>query len=84
MGMENLEDESLKKSCYFMPVVCEVEPINILFKEETFGPIFPITRFKDEKEAIEIANSSEYGLAGAVMSKDIEKAQKIGKEIEVK
>lgn len=37
-------------------------------KEEIFGPVASIIKFKDEEEAISIANNSEYGLAGAVHS----------------
>jgi betaine-aldehyde dehydrogenase len=41
-----------------------------LWKEEIFGPVMSVREFRDEDEAIEIANDSEYGLAAAVLSND--------------
>ncbi|CAO3691026.1 unnamed protein product [Umbelopsis ramanniana] len=45
-----------------------------LFKDETFGPLLPIMSFETIDEAIDIANDSEYGLSGGVLTKDVEKA----------
>lgn len=51
--------------------------------EEPFGPVLPIIRVKDEKEAIEIANMSEYGLQSSVYTNDMKKAFEIAKQLEV-
>jgi len=40
---------------------------------EIFGPVAPIIRFKTDEEALKIANSQDYGLSGALHTKDIEK-----------
>lgn len=51
--------------------------------EEPFGPILPIIRVKDENEAIEISNKSEYGLQAAVFTKDTTRALEIADQLEV-
>jgi aldehyde dehydrogenase (NAD+) len=50
-------------------------------QEEIFGPVLSIIAYKDEEEAIRIANDSPYGLAGAVWSKDEARAQKVARRI---
>ncbi len=51
--------------------------------EEPFGPVLPILRVKDKDEAIEIANSSEYGLQSAVFTENINDAFYIAEKLEV-
>lgn len=48
-----------------------------IMKEEIFGPVLSITRFKDVSEVIKRANATNYGLAAAVWTKDINKAHRI-------
>lgn len=43
-----------------------------IWREEIFGPVLAATTFKTEEEAIQLANDSEFGLAGAVISADEE------------
>ena len=50
-------------------------------QEEIFGPVLSIIPYKDEEDAIRIANDSPYGLAGAVWSKDDARAQKVARRI---
>ena len=50
--------------------------------EEIFGPVVTIHRFDSDEEAIEIANSTEYGLAGSVWSGDTERAHALAQNIE--
>jgi aldehyde dehydrogenase (NAD+) len=45
-----------------------------IFKEETFGPVASIIAVKDEKEALEVANDTIYGLSAGVITQDLEKA----------
>ncbi|MGV1772069.1 aldehyde dehydrogenase [Agrobacterium vitis] len=52
------------------------------FDEESFGPVKPVIRVKDEDEAIRIANDSEYGLSSAIFSRDIQRALAIAARIE--
>lgn len=51
--------------------------------EEPFGPVLPIVEVKDSKEAVEIANQSEYGLQSSVFTQDIDKAFAIAQALEV-
>ena len=63
---------------FFTPtVISGVRPGMPAFDEEIFGPVAPITTFRDDAEAIALANLSEYGLVAAVVSKDLARAQKI-------
>jgi acyl-CoA reductase-like NAD-dependent aldehyde dehydrogenase len=55
----------------------------LIVAEEIFGPAVPVVRFTDEAEAVRIANAREYGLSAAVFSKDIARAFRIARQIEV-
>jgi aldehyde dehydrogenase len=53
-----------------------------VFQEEIFGPVIAITKFKDEAEALEIANDTEYGLGAGVWTRDANLAYRMGRNIE--
>lgn len=72
------------KGYYYSPtIITDVGKDMYLFKEEVFGPIAPIYSFHNEEEAIEVANSSPFGLQAAIFSNDIKRAIKIAKELKV-
>lgn len=48
-----------------------------LFAEEIFGPVIGITTFKNETEAIELANASRFGLGVTIFTEDLEKAKSL-------
>jgi betaine-aldehyde dehydrogenase len=50
-------------------------------QEEIFGPVLSTIPYKDEEEAVGIANGTIYGLAGAVWSKDEERARKVARRL---
>ena len=53
-----------------------------LFKEEIFGPVLVVKSFKDEAEAITLANRSEYGLAAGLWTKDLARAHRVAAALE--
>ena len=67
---------------YFPPtVVVDVDHEMDLMRRETFGPIVAIQKVRDEEEALELANDSDYGLSGNVWTSDIEKGDRIGERM---
>ena len=50
-------------------------------QEEIFGPVLVIIPYKDEEDAVRIANDSQYGLSGFVVSKDLERARRVARRI---
>ncbi|OAE24504.1 hypothetical protein AXG93_1615s1580 [Marchantia polymorpha subsp. ruderalis] len=58
-------------------VLSDVKPSMQIWREEVFGPVLTVTTFKTEEEAIELANDTEYGLGGAVISKDDERCKRV-------
>jgi succinate-semialdehyde dehydrogenase/glutarate-semialdehyde dehydrogenase len=64
-------------SFYEPTVVTGVTKGSKILTEEIFGPVLSITTFTDEIEAIDIANSTEYGLAGYVFTQDLARGQRL-------
>jgi acyl-CoA reductase-like NAD-dependent aldehyde dehydrogenase len=68
---------------FFEPtVVVDVPAGARVWTEETFGPLLPIMRVKDLDEALEKANSSEFGLGSSIFTRDMARAQRAIDEIE--
>ena len=67
---------------YFEPTIfADVDNKMRIAQEEIFGPVLCVIPYKDEDEAVSIANDTKYGLAGAIWSKDIGRAQKLARRI---
>lgn len=63
---------------FFAPtVITGVIPGMAAFDEEIFGPVAPITTFRTDDEAVELANATEYGLVAAIASSSLSRAQSI-------
>jgi len=72
---------SLSKGYFIEPTILAVTPEMKIWSEEVFGPVLSVVIFTEEKEAIRLANDSEYGLAGAVLSKDIDRCNRVVKKL---
>lgn len=62
-------------------VFADVDPASSIAVDETFGPVLPIIRARDEAHALELANGSEFGLSGAVFTKDTKRGMAFAKKI---
>jgi succinate-semialdehyde dehydrogenase/glutarate-semialdehyde dehydrogenase len=68
---------------YFFPVtmLVDVEPGMVVSCQETFGPIASVIKVKDAKEAIQIANDTQYGLGASIWTGDVEKGVELAGKI---
>ena len=64
---------------YYMEptVVTNVKPNSTLFKEEVFGPVLAVSRFKTEEETVKLANGTEFGLSAGIWTSNLAKAHKM-------
>jgi acyl-CoA reductase-like NAD-dependent aldehyde dehydrogenase len=68
---------------YLMPqILVNVDHSMRVMRDESFGPVVGIMKVKDDDEAIKLMNDSEFGLTAALWTKDIERAKRIGDQIE--
>jgi acyl-CoA reductase-like NAD-dependent aldehyde dehydrogenase len=67
----------LERGFFVEPTVVKAKPQDRVCQEEVFGPFVSVTTFKDEAEAIQIANSTEYGLGGGLWTTNLQRAHKI-------
>ena len=81
-GNRKIMDGEHAEGYYIEPTVFKGNNKMRIFQEEIFGPVVSVTTFKDEAEALEIANDTLYGLGAAVWTRDINKAFRMGKGIQ--
>ena len=67
---------------YEPTVLTNVTPEMKIFSEETFGPVAPLIRFRDDAEVVRLANDSEFGLASYFYSRDIGRGWRIAEQLE--
>jgi acyl-CoA reductase-like NAD-dependent aldehyde dehydrogenase len=75
-------DPALKKGCYVLPTVVRAKPEDRVCQEEVFGPFVSVTTFRDDEEAVRIANSTPYGLGGGLWTRDLSRAHRVARDIE--
>lgn len=81
-GGEAAYNEGLEGGYYIQPTILEGNNKMRVFQEEIFGPVVCVTTFKDEEEAIEIANDTLYGLGAGVWTRDMHQAYQISREVQ--
>ena len=80
-GERNELDGELAGGYYYEPTVFKGTNKMRIFQEEIFGPVLAVTTFKDEAEALEIANDTMYGLGAGVWTRDTGRAYRMGRGI---
>lgn len=75
--------EAMGERFYPPTILTDIPEDANLNHEETFGPLLPVYRFKDEEDAIAKANDTEFGLSASVWSKDLKRADRVARALEV-
>ena len=81
-GERNMLTGELADGFYVKPTVFLGKNNMRIFQEEIFGPVVSVTTFKDEEEALHIANDTLFGLGAGVWTRDGSRAYRVGREIE--
>ncbi|BFM17839.1 aldehyde dehydrogenase [Maricurvus nonylphenolicus] len=81
-GGRNLLGGDLADGFYIQPTLMKGTNDMRIFQEEIFGPALGITTFKDEAEALAIANDTEYGLGAGLWTRDMNRAYRMGRGIQ--
>lgn len=81
-GGKRITENGLEKGYFVEPTIfIDTKPDMRIVQEEIFGPVLVVQKFKDEAEAIRLANDTVYGLAGAVFTQDGAKAQRVVRKL---
>jgi len=72
----------LEKGFYIQPTLFKGQNNMRIFQEEIFGPVVGVTTFKNDEEALTIANDVDYGLGAGVWTRDMNRAYRMGREIQ--
>lgn len=84
LGGKRPKDPELQKGFFYLPTIfTECQSKMKIIQEEIFGPVLTVERFNSENEVINLANDTVYGLAGAVWTKDIEKAERVAGKLRI-
>ncbi len=81
-GSRNAPGAGLSEGFYVKPTLLFGDNSMRVFQEEIFGPVASVMTFKDEDEAIELANDTEYGLGAGVWTRDGTRAYRVGRAIQ--
>jgi succinate-semialdehyde dehydrogenase/glutarate-semialdehyde dehydrogenase len=77
------DNYTLDKGNFFKPVIMtDIKPNTPAYREELFGPVFSLFKFKTMEEAIKIANDTEFGLGASIFTEDERKAEECSRRID--
>ena len=83
-GAEILVGNNQPQGNVFTPtVITNITPSMDVYSEELFGPVAQLYKVSSDEEAIKLANSSPYGLGSVVISDDVERAERVGNQLDV-
>ena len=82
MGAKIIAGSHPEGALYPPTLVVDVKPGMPLFDEEVFGPVASVMVVKNEEEAIELSNKSDFGLGVSLFTNDLEKAEKLAHEFD--
>ncbi len=75
------EDETLSSGFYIQPTVVRADPGDRVCREEVFGPFVTVSTFREDDEAVTIANGTEYGLGGGLWTADLRRGHRIASQL---
>jgi aldehyde dehydrogenase len=81
-GKISAMDNVFSEGFYIEPTIMKGHNTMRIFQEEIFGPVICVTTFKDEAEALAIANDTEFGLGAGVWTRDMNRAYRMGRGIQ--
>lgn len=80
-GGQRASVEGLENGYYIQPTVFEGSNKMRVFQEEIFGPVVSVTKFKNQEEAIQIANDTSYGLGAGLWTRNVHAAYSMARQI---
>lgn len=82
IGGNQPKGRDLAKGNYYEPtILTNIKPTMKVLTEEVFGPVLPIIPFTTEEEVVKLANETEYGLSAEIYTSNLEKGERVAKQI---
>jgi acyl-CoA reductase-like NAD-dependent aldehyde dehydrogenase len=75
------DDSQLARGFYVRPTIVRADAASRVCHEEVFGPFVTVTTFRDEDDAVSLANGTEYGLGGGLWTRDLSRAHRVARSI---